>query len=210
MRGLYAIIDPSQCKGRDPVWVSEQTVRSGCTALQLRVKTMSDRAFLKIAQQVQVHCKRAGVQFWVNDRLDIALLSRADGLFLSQDDLAVDEVRQVWGPRLLGLSVDTLQQAKAAENQGVDLIGYGPVFRERTPVHQPEDIGLFALAEVCRAVRTPVLAIGGIQRQHARLLRRTGASYAASVRLVCGAADPRAAAFEFHQALITKRSSMAP
>jgi thiamine-phosphate pyrophosphorylase len=210
VNGLYAIIDTAQCGMRDPVWVAERAAKSGCRILQLRAKNLPDRQFLKIAQQIQVRCKQAGVQFWLNDRLDIALLARADGLYLGQDDLEVDEVRQVWGPRLLGLSAHTLTQARAAERQGVDLIGFGPVFSEHSRYSKPEEVGLIALAEVCREVSTPVLAIGGIRGEHARALRRTGAQYAAAVRFVCGADDPYLAAREFHVALTAPRNSVAP
>jgi thiamine-phosphate pyrophosphorylase len=205
--GLYVIIDPHQCGFRDPVWVAEQALTSGCPVLQLRCKNLPDRDFLRLAQKLEVCCRKAGAQFWVNDRLDIALLSRADGLYLGDDDLAVDEVRQVWGPRLIGLTATTLPQARAAERQGVDLIGFGPVFSQDP--RQPPDVGLIALAEVCRTVRTPVLAIGGIRVENARALRKTGARYAAAVREICGAKEPSTVARQFHQGL-SAAPSLAP
>ena len=126
MKGLYVILDPEHCAGRDALWVAEQALRGGCAALQLRAKQMPDAARLRLARALKQRCSDAGVPFWVNDRLDIALLCDADGLHLGQDDVPLSDARKLWGDRPLGLSTHTLPQASTAQMAGAHVIGFGP------------------------------------------------------------------------------------
>jgi thiamine-phosphate pyrophosphorylase len=202
MKGLYVIVDPEHCQGRDPLWVAEQALLGGCAALQLRAKGMSDAARLRLARALKERCAKASVPFWLNDRLDLALLADADGLHLGQDDLPISEARRLWGNRPLGLSTHTLPQASTAQIAGADMIGFGPIFGTRSKENPDPAVGLPGLREACTRVQRPVVAIGGITLAHAADIRRAGASYAAVIAAVCGAADPGKAARELHQALL--------
>lgn len=202
MKGLYVIVDPEHCLGRDPVWVAEEALRGGCALLQLRAKHMADGERLRLARLLRERCTAACVPFWVNDRLDIALLVEADGLHLGQDDLPLPEVRKLWGTRPLGLSTHSLAQVEAAKEAGADVIGFGPVFATQSKVNPDPVVGLDALAQACRRFQGPVVAIGGVTREHAKDLRAAGASYAAVISAVCGAPDPARAAETLTLALL--------
>lgn len=202
MKGLYAIIDPEHCNERDPVWVGERVLSGGCAALQLRIKHMDDRTRLQTARALGTRCREAEVPFWVNDRVDIAILAEADGLHLGQDDLAVSDARRIWGERLLGVSTHTLPQARTARLAGADLLGFGPVFDTKSKDNPDPTVGIAGLAEVARQVDLPVVAIGGVQTHHAQELRDSGAQYAAAISAICSADDPAAAARALHRALI--------
>lgn len=202
MKGLYAIIDPQHCQGRDPCWVAEQVLLGGCAALQLRDKAQSDAARLTLARAVADRCRATSVPFWLNDRLDLAMLVGAAGVHLGQDDVPLSDARMLVPERLLGLSTHSLSQARAAEAAGADVIGFGPLFATRSKQNPDPLVGLDGLREVCQHVRCPVVAIGGIALAHAADIARAGASYAAVIGAVCGAADPRAAARDLHEALL--------
>jgi thiamine-phosphate diphosphorylase len=200
MKGLYAIIDPDHCGGRDPLWVAEQVLEGGCAALQLRAKSSSDRKQLELARALVQRCRRANVPFWINDRLDLGLLCEADGVHLGQDDVSIADARKIF-PGAIGTSTHSLAQAREAADAGADVIGFGPVFATRSKLKPDPVVGVRGLAEVCMAVKLPVIAIGGIDASHARDIAISGAAYAAAIGALCMAADPRAAAHALHSAL---------
>jgi thiamine-phosphate pyrophosphorylase len=204
MKGLYAIIDPEHCLGRDPLWVAEQVLRGGCAALQLRAKTHTDAARLALARALASLCAAAHVPFWMNDRVDLALLSDAAGVHLGQDDLPLPEARRLWPDRQLGLSTHSREQALAAAAAGADVIGFGPIFTTSSKLHPSPCVGLELLREVSASAACPVIAIGGIELAHAPALVQSGASYAAVIGAVCRADDPREAARALHDALLQR------
>jgi thiamine-phosphate pyrophosphorylase len=202
MKGLYVIIDPEHCAGRDPSAVAELALSGGARVLQLRAKRFSDRAWLALARDLRARCTRHGAAFWVNDRVDIALLAEADGLHLGQDDLPAPEARKLAPKLKLGVSTHSLEQVAAAAAQGVTTIGFGPIFATQSKQRPSPTVGIAGLSAVCAAYPAlEVIAIGGIQRVHAEGLRRAGASYAAVISAVCGAPDPEAAARALSEAL---------
>jgi thiamine-phosphate pyrophosphorylase len=202
MKGLYVIIDPQHCLGRDPLWVAEQALRGGCAALQLRAKQMSCRKQLELARALSERCRDRGVPFWLNDRVDLALLSGAHGVHLGQDDLSLADARLLAPACALGLSTHSLAQAIAAEQQGADAIGFGPIFATSSKLDPDPVVGTAALAEVCRRVRCAVIAIGGITLARATEIARSGARYAAVIGAVCSADEPLSAARALHEALL--------
>jgi thiamine-phosphate pyrophosphorylase len=157
---LYAIVDAEA--STHPAELAERILHFGCAALQLRAKTLDDRALLTLAEHLNAACKRANVPFVVNDRPDIAALIGADGLHLGQDDMRIAEAREIVGSIDIGVSTHNLQQALEAERGGADRIAFGPVFETATKENPDPVVGLDKLEEVCRAVSHPVVAIGGI------------------------------------------------
>jgi thiamine-phosphate pyrophosphorylase len=202
MNGLYVIVDPEHCAGRDPSVVAEQALRGGAAVLQLRAKRLSDANKLALARDLRARCTRHGAAFWVNDRLDIALLAEADGLHLGQDDLPPSEARKL-APRLaLAMSTHSPDQVRAALDQGITTIGFGPIFTTHSKEHPSPSVGLQGLRAVCAAhPGLDVIAIGGIQQLHAAEIAAAGARYAAVISAVCGAPDPEAAARALSSAL---------
>jgi len=201
MKGLYAIVDPEHCLGRDPLWVASEILHGGCAALQLRAKTLPDRVGLSLARALSARCQDHGVPFWMNDRVDLGLLSDAQGVHLGQGDLALPDARRLFPRALLGLSTHDVAQARLAAAQGADVIGFGPIFTTTSKLRPDPCVGLDGLRAVCDAVDIPVIAIGGIELTHAAQIAATGASYAAVISAVCRASDPREAARALHDAL---------
>lgn len=176
---LYAIIDAEAAER--PLDLARSSLRAGCAMLQLRAKRLDDRSFVELAKRVRTTCGEAGIPFVINDRADIARLVAADGLHLGQDDLPVGDARRVVGNMQIGVSTHDLEQAIQAERDGANLIAFGPVFGTTTKQDPDPVVGLDGLAEVCRAVSRPVVAIGGITPENAAETLRAGARYIAVI-----------------------------
>lgn len=194
-RGLYAIVDPERCRGRDPRRIAEAVLVAGCTVLQLRAKNLTDANRLGLGRELARQCANAGVPFVMNDRVDLALLTSAAAVHLGQGDLPIAEARRLASPSLaIGLSTHDEAQAREAVRSGADLIGFGPVFETKSKVDPDPVVGLDRLASVCRETPIPVVAIGGITVERAASVARTGAHYVAVISAITEADDPEAAA----------------
>ena len=137
---LYAILDIGLCKGRAPVDVLRGFLTAGVTLVQLRAKDLPSNAFFALAQAARELTRGAGAKLIVNDRLDIALAVRADGVHLGQEDLPLEAARKIAGDKLIiGVSTHDLAQARRAEADGADYIGFGPIFGTTTKAtgHSP-------------------------------------------------------------------------
>lgn len=201
VRGLYAIVDPERCGGRDPVQVAEAILRGGCALLQVRAKRLDDRERLALMRAVRARAKARGVPFVVNDRPDLALLVGADGLHLGQEDLPIAEARRIVGAMTIGRSTHDLDQVRAAVAEGADLIGFGPVFATTSKENPDPVVGLEGLAAAVRAAGVPVVAIGGITLENAADVVGAGATLAAVISAIGEAGDPEAAARALHARL---------
>ena len=197
---LYALVTEAHC--RHP-WreTAQMLIEGGVDAIQLREKNLSDSELLKRAWELRQMTRRTDVLFIVNDRLDVAMLSGADGVHLGQDDLPPEDVRRVVGRRLIiGLSTHSPEQAEDALFRGADYVGVGPVYRTETKGYA-EGGGPEFVARMCAATPLPTVAIGGITPDNAREVVEAGAQAVAACAALCGADDPRAAAQAFLKAI---------
>lgn len=202
LRGLYAIVDPEACRGRDPVAVAREILSGGCAVLQVRAKRLAPEPLAALSRTLRALCAEAGVPFHVNDFPVLAREVGADGVHLGQRDATIAEARAVVGEALtIGVSTHNLAQALAAERVGADLIGFGPVFPTRSKDNPDPVVGVARLAEVCRRVTLPVVAIGGVDSANVASVAQAGTRLAAAIGAVCGADDPAAAARTFHRAM---------
>ena len=207
MRGYYAILDATPellDRGAGTAGGLALETRAGkllaarpC-CLQLRAKEATARALEAAARVLLPLCRAAGVPFCVNDRLDVALTVGADVVHLGQDDLPLADAQRVRAAAgrpdmLIGFSTHNPAQAAAAAAAGADYIGFGPVFGTRSKANPDPTVGLDALAEVCRAVTVPVVAIGGITLAAVPAVARAGASAAALIAAGDAAPHPHAA-----------------
>jgi len=177
------------------VEVAGEILEGGAAVLQLRAKSLDDRALLALATALWGLCQSAGVPFVLNDRADIARAVGADGVHVGQGDLPVGAVRRVVGPEVvIGLSTHSLEEALRAEAEGADCVGFGPVFPTRTKADAAPTVGLERLAEVVSRLRIPVIAIGGIGAAEVPAVAATGAAHWAAISALSGADDVRAAA----------------
>lgn len=149
----------------------------GASLLQLRCKVArSTGEFVELALLLQRLCTEHGALFIMNDRVDVALLSGADGVHLGQTDFPVSEARRILGPkRLIGWSTHTQAQVEEAQHLPVDYIAYGPVFGTQTKMDADPAVGLESLAEMCKLSSHPVIGIGGITARNASQVIACGA-----------------------------------
>src|SRR5438067_1510950 len=120
---FYAIVDP--IAGHDPVELAKTILDAGVALIQLRLKDISSRDFLAAARRIASMCHDAGALFIVNDRVDIAILSKADGVHLGQNDLPLEAARKLFGRKaIIGVSTASVEMARAAEAGRADYIGF--------------------------------------------------------------------------------------
>jgi thiamine-phosphate pyrophosphorylase len=189
------VITPDQEPDRVEALASA-ALRGGADMLQLRHKVLARGDLLPLARRLRELTRSAGALFIVNDHLDLALLSDADGVHLGPDDLSVAGARRVAGERLLiGASASLPSTAIDAIEAGADYIGCGPAFATPLKPHK-EVIGPAGVAKVAAAVgpAVPVFAIGGIDASNLAQLMAAGLRRACVVRAVGDAPDPEAAA----------------
>jgi thiamine-phosphate diphosphorylase len=176
-------------------------VRGGVDIVQLRDKALRRGALLELACRLSTLCREQGVLFVVNDHLDIALASGADGVHLGPDDLSVAAARRAAGFELvIGASASSPAPAQAAALEGADYLGSGPAFA--TPLKPEKDvIGPEGVARVAAAVGIPVFAIGGIDLQNLRQLKAAGVHRVCAIRGLADPVDPEGRARAFRQEL---------
>lgn len=159
---LYVIPDRRIGAPLSPMEQARFAVEGGATAIQLRDKDADGGELLETACAMATFCRQNGVLFIVNDRLDVALLSGADGVHVGQSDLPVSEVRRLAPPPfIVGASAHTSDEAKKAEADGADYLGVGAVFGTGSK-DDAKVIGLDGVRAVAAVARTPLVAIGGI------------------------------------------------
>lgn len=166
----------------DHLEMAKKACRAGARILQYRDKKAERGEMLKIALEIRKITTAANTMFIVNDYIDIALLARADGVHLGQDDIPIAEARKITPPDfIIGVSTHSLPQALEAEKQGADYIGCGPVFATPTKENYPP-IGPETVKRVIESVHIPVVTIGGLDLDNIPLLRKVGARNFAMVR----------------------------
>ncbi len=190
---LYVIIDRTAVGGRALAEVAASAIRGGADVIQLRDKTASARQLLEETARVLPLTRAAGIPLIINDRADVARSLGADGVHLGQDDLPVNDARDILGPdRLIGKSIHNLEQALAAEREGADYIGVGPIFPTPTKP-DTRSVGPALINAVSSAVHLPIVCIGGIDGTTLESVLEAGAKCVAVVRAVCGVNDPEQA-----------------
>jgi len=194
---LYLVTDRRFTCSRPLEAIVAAAVRGGASAVQLREKDCGTREFVSLARALQSLLAPLGVPLLVNDRPDVALAAGAAGVHLGQSDLPCEEARALLGPNaILGLSVDTLEQAHRAASLPVDYLGVSPVFATPTKTDTAPAWGLDNLVLLRRTSRHQLIAIGGIHAGNAADVLTAGADGIAVVSAICAVADPEAAARE--------------
>ncbi|MCB2185563.1 MAG: thiamine phosphate synthase [Deltaproteobacteria bacterium] len=175
--------------------LAELASAGGAGLIQFRQKQGSTRVLIETARQMQIICRRRGVRFIVNDRLDVALAAEADGVHLGQDDFPLALAREILGPgKIIGGSASNLAEAKLCRASGVDYIGLGPVYPTGSKADAAPAHGLDLVGRVARELGRPIIAIGGIDAARAGAVLRAGAHGIAVISAVCCQADPTQAA----------------
>mgnify|MGYP000978435832 CR=1 FL=1 len=201
---LYLVTD-RRWLGNRTLWeVVEEAIIGGATLVQLREKEISSRDCFEIAQRVKQVADRYGVPLIINDRIDIALASGADGVHVGPEDLSVRTARQLMGAgKIIGASASSVDEAVLFQAQGADYLGVGAMFPTATK-EGTEQVGLADLRAIKAAVRVPVVAIGGINAENAGPVMETGVDGVAVVSAIMARADIREAAR--HLSALVKRA----
>ena len=192
---LYLVTDQGLSKGRTLEYIVEEAVKGGVTMVQLREKDISSREFYELAQSLMFILKPLSIPLIINDRLDIALAVNADGLHIGQGDLPYSIARKIMGKdKIIGLSVETIEQARDTNNMDVDYIGLSPVFSTNTKLDINTPLGLSGVQEIAGFTKHKTVAIGGINSSNAESVIASGADGIAVVSAIVSHENSKEAA----------------
>ena len=203
-RRLYGFIDTAYLGDRDPAEVTRAMIDGGVDVIQVRAKDLTHVQRVELSLAVVGVAFRHDIPVIVNDDIDAAFEVGADGVHLGQEDWAAIQpetrLKRLANMRIVGISTHSQEQALAAERDGADYIGVGPVFATATkPGMQP--VGLQLVEQVRESVRSPFFAIGGITLDNVVSVLEAGAQRIAVVSAILGSADVTMAAAAFKQQL---------
>jgi thiamine-phosphate pyrophosphorylase len=178
------------------------SIAGGADTIQLRQKHGSTREMIEVARNMKKICAEAGVTFIVNDRVDVALAAKADGVHLGQDDFPITLARELLGEDcILGGSAATMEEAQKCLAEGANYVGFGPVY----PTTSKDDAGPISganvLKKVVEAIPVPIIAIGGVSAENTPEVIRAGAHGIAVISAVCCQEDPEKATRDLYQGL---------
>jgi thiamine-phosphate pyrophosphorylase len=196
MLGFYAVLD------RDDEALC-RALLSVARVIQVRIKPGSASEILRAAQMARRVCDELGATLIVNDRIDIAVAARADGVHVGQSDLPIAEARKFAPKLLIGVSTHDVDQVARAVAAGADYLGFGPIFETKTKANPDPVQGIAGLrAAVAVARGTPIVAIGGIDASAVADVYAAGATAICAIRAVNHASDIAAAAHAFNPATL--------
>jgi thiamine-phosphate diphosphorylase len=195
IRGLYLITDASGARGHEEI--VREAIAGGARLIQFRDKYLSKDEFRDMAFRLRKITADVGAAFIVNDDIETALACGADGVHLGQDDTLLQVARKVVGDSLIiGISTHSLAQALAAQEDGADYIGFGPIFKTATK-DAGEAKGISQLRSLKEKIKIPIAAIGGINLDNASEAIEAGADAVAVISAVSNAKDAALAARRF-------------
>lgn len=208
---MYVVTDSDLSRGRSDAEVARLAYEGGADAVQLRMKHADGREMLEQARAIREIADEYCRFFFVNDRVDVAIASGADGVHLGQNDIPLEVARDLMGETaIIGISVDNVEQAVAAAEGGADYIGVGSIFNTSTKPDAKQGVGLGAIYEIRKAVDIPLVAIGGINRGNIQDVVRAGADAAAVVSAVVAQDDVSGAAHELRNLILKVRPHVRP
>ncbi|PXV59372.1 thiamine-phosphate pyrophosphorylase [Dysgonomonas alginatilytica] len=194
---LYLVTDRSLSLGRTLEYIVTEAAKGGVTMVQLREKDCSTLEFYQQAMLLKECLRPYNIPLIINDRLDIALACDAEGLHIGQSDMPYAIARKLLGKdKIIGLSVECLQDAIDANELDVDYIGISPVFGTPTKTDTAPALGLNGIREIVKISRHPAVGIGGINRTNAANIILAGADGISVVSAITSATDPKEAALQ--------------
>jgi thiamine-phosphate pyrophosphorylase len=200
---LYLVTDRGLAHGRSTLEIVSAAVQGGATVVQLREKDCSTRDFIEQALAIKEFLKDHGAPLIINDRVDVAQAVEADGVHLGQTDMPLGVAKKILGDSMIiGISAESLQDAIEAEKGGADYLGVSPIYATPTKTDTAPPLGLQGLQQIRKAVRLPLVGIGGLNRENAAEVIRNGADGVAVVSAIVAAENPQAAADALKQIII--------
>jgi len=188
---LHLVTDRTLSLGRDLLDIVAAAVQGGVTVVQLREKECETREFIELGRAVAGRLEPTKVPLLINDRVDVALVVQADGVHIGQSDMPYADARRLLGPdAVIGLSVESLDHAREADQLDVDYLGLSPVFVTPTKGELVRQLGLDGVRSIRGCSRHRLVAIGGIHHDNITSVLAAGADGIAVVSAICSAPDP--------------------
>lgn len=195
---LYLVTDSKLCAGRGVLETVRVAIEGGVSIVQLRDKNASARELTQLALALLGILKEKEIPLIINDRLDVALATGADGVHLGQSDLDARAARKIAGPRfIIGQTVSQateIERANTLPINTLDYLGIGPIFHTTTKLGARNALGPEAVSELRKSTHLPCIGIGGISTENAPLAWSTGLDGLAVASAICAAIDPKSAA----------------
>jgi thiamine-phosphate pyrophosphorylase len=199
---LHVLTDTQLQKRFSHVELTEMAIAGGADAIQFRQKQGSTREMIETACRMKELCARAGVIFIINDRVDIAIASNADGVHLGQDDFIIPIARRLLGAgRIIGGSAGNINEAMKCVKEGADYIGFGPVCPTRSKDDAGPATGIIIIRQLIKEISIPVIAIGGVNSGNVSEIIGAGAHGIAVISAVCCMENPGEATRNLKEAL---------
>jgi len=203
---LYLVTDRRLTNDRSLKEIIEKSVEGGVSVVQLREKNCSYDEFLKIAFEVKKILKPLNIPLIINDNIDIALAVNAEGLHIGQGDISYKKAREILGNDvIIGLSVESVEDAIEAENLDVDYLGISPVFSTPTKTDIFHQLGLEGIRKIRKISKHKLVAIGGINKENTEAIINAGADGIAVVSAICSAPNPKFASQELKLKIISAK-----
>ena len=197
---LYLVTDRDLSLGRSLEEVVSEAVAGGVTIVQLREKDAPTGEFVDLARRLMAQLKPLGIPLIINDRIDVALAVDADGVHIGQSDMRYEDARRLLGPdKIIGLSVENMDDLLEANRLDVDYICISPVYGTPTKIDTAEPFGLEGLRKAIAMSVHPTVAIGGMNASTIGEVIKAGTDGVAVVSAICSASSPRAAAKELSE-----------
>lgn len=191
---LYVITMEVLTVGRSHLDVAKAALEGGAGVIQFREKTKTTSEMYQVASNLKILANEYGIPLLIDDRLDIALAVDAKGVHLGRHDMPLPIARKILGAdRVIGASARNVQEAIKAEREGANYLGVGPIYLTPSKTDAGEPIGWRILEEIKKAVKIPIVAIGGITTEKVKEVLEAGADGVAVISAVAGAADMKAA-----------------
>ena len=186
--GLYFIIDSGFTK--DFVKMTKLAIDVGLKIIQYRDKTADTHEMLENAIKIREITEKSDTIFIVNDNVEVAIKSNADGVHVGQKDEKYENVRKLLPDKIIGVSTENMKQSIIADNVGADYLGVGPIFSTATKPDAAPPIGIKKLAEIVKATSAPVVAIGGINRDNLESVLEAGVNGVAIISAILATPNP--------------------
>ena len=195
---LYAVTDRSWLNGRTLYDQVEEALKGGATFIQLREKTLDTDSFRKEAAEIKELCARYHVPFVINDNVEIAKEINADGVHVGQEDMRLEEVRNLVGHKAVGISIHSIEELHKTDVVYADCVGVGPMYATSSKPDAQEPCGPNRISELqAEGLTLPCVGIGGITLDNAKPILEAGACGVAIISAIAHADNPYEAAQQF-------------
>lgn len=206
---VYLVMDLKGFGARSAYDIASEAIEGGVEALQIREKELSFDSFAKLAAPIRDLCKKKGVDFIVNDFVDLAIELDADGLHVGQDDLPGLEARKRLGAeKLIGISVSSIEEAERALANDADYLGVGSIYPTKTKADAGDAVTPAFIAEIRKMTSLPIVGIGGIKHGNAAAVIEAGGNAVAVVSAICQAESPREATIRLKEEIALAKKNL--